>query len=275
MMVSLSKALIQVRRREIGPLIGTLEGLFSLVGPYVVLLVVWEGVRWILRPDPRFLPDVADVVRAIGRILENGILIDYLSRSLMRIGLAALFTVPVAILVGIGIGLSGAIARFLLPFIRFFNSIPAIAWLPLFIIWLGFNDRTIILDASYGLFFPVAFNTIVGVQTVPRVFRDAILTMGGSWGHLIRDVILPGALPAILTGVRTGFAYAWRGLIAAEMIVATNGLGYLIFQAQTMVLADRIIAGMILIGLTWSILDYFILQPLEEATVMRWGLMQR
>lgn len=252
-----------------------LEAIVYNVGPYFLLLLVWEGVRVFLQPDPRFVPDVREVIGELIYILKNGILVDYLSRSLLRIALAAGVAIPIGILIGFGIGLNEAIANTMLPLIRFFNSIPAIAWLPLFIIWLGFKDQTIILDASYGLFFPVVFNTIVGVQTVPRVFRDAVRTLGGSWWHVVTDVILPGSLPAVLIGIRTGFAYAWRGLIAAEMIVAANGLGYLIFKAQSMILADRIIAGMILIGLTWSFLDYFLLQPLEEGTIRRWGLVQR
>jgi len=252
-----------------------LEAVFYNVGPYILLLLVWEGARLFLRPSPRLLPDIGEVINELLHILTNGILIDYLSRSLIRIWWAACIAIPLGILIGFGIGLNAIVANTMLPLIRFLNSIPAIAWLPLFIIWLGFKDQTIILDASYGLFFPVLFNTIVGVQTVPRVFRDAVRTLGGSWWHVVFDVILPGSLPAVLAGIRTGFGYAWRGLIAAEMIVAANGLGYLIFKAQSMVLADRIIAGMILIGLTWSFLDYFILQPLEEATIRRWGLVQR
>mgnify|MGYP000019106711 CR=1 FL=1 len=273
--ISLAEAIRKARRGE-GDIATPVVGfLVYNVGPYIALLMIWEGVRILFRPDPRFLPDVWRVAAQLMDLLKNGILIDYLSRSLVRISLAAGLAIPVGVLIGLGIGLNATIASFLLPIIRFFNSIPAIAWLPLFIIWLGFKDQTIILDASYGLFFPVVFNTIVGVQTVPKVFRDAVRTMGGTWWHIVADVVLPGALPAVLTGIRTGFAYAWRGLIAAEMIVAANGLGYLIFKAQSMLLADRIIAGMILIGVTWAFLDYFILQPLEEATVRRWGLMQR
>lgn len=272
--ISLAQMARFVKRAE-GRTAGILEALIYNVGPYVLLLMLWEGARVLFRPNPRFLPDIADVAGELIAILKNGILVDYLSRSMLRIGAAAGIAIPLGILIGFGIGLNKTIAAMVLPPIRFFNSIPAIAWLPLFIIWLGFKDSTIILDASYGLFFPVIFNTIVGIQTVPRVFRDAVRTLGGSWWHIVIDVLLPGALPAILTGIRTGFAYAWRGLIAAEMIVAANGLGYLIFKAQSMLLGDRIIAGMILIGLTWSFVDYFILQPLEEVTIRRWGLVQR
>ena len=91
----------------------------------------------------------------------------------------------------------------------------------------------------------------------------------------VRDVLLPGALPNIATGLRLGLAYGWRALIAAEMLVGAHGLGFMIFSAQNFHLTARIMLGMAIIGGLWVLLDYFVLRPLEEATIARWGLVQR
>lgn len=256
-------------------LLRTVEDLLFTVGPFAFLVALWALLHVTLKPDPRHLPYVGSVIQALARILENGILVSFLQNSLRRILIACFVAIPSSILVGVLIAQMRRVADLLLPVIRFFNSIPPIAWLPMFIIWMGFNEKTIVLNACYGLFFPIVFNTITGVRTVPVVYKNAVLTLGGTWRHVLFDVVLPGALPGILTGVRTGLAYAWRALIAAEMIVAAPGLGYLIFQAQTMVLTDRIIAGMILIGVTWTFVEYFFFRPFEDATVARWGLLHR
>ena len=116
---------------------------------------------------------------------------------------------------------------------------------------------------------------MLGVRTVPRLYRYAVLTLGGNWRQVVFQVLLPGAIPYIVGGVRLGIAYGWRALIAAEIVVGTGGLGYLIFKAETFHLTARIIAGMIVIGVLWYATDYFFLRPLEEATIERWGLVYR
>ena len=125
------------------------------------------------------------------------------------------------------------------------------------------------------MLFPVIFNGLLGVRRVPRIYINAIRTLGASQWRIVRDVILPGALPNIATGMRLGLAYGWRALIAAEMLVGAHGLGFMIFSAQNFHLTARIMLGMAIIGLLWLLLDYFLLRPLEEATIARWGLVQR
>ena len=115
----------------------------------------------------------------------------------------------------------------------------------------------------------------IGVRTVPQVFRSAVLTMGGSWPRIVFDVIIPGAAPSVIGGIRLGFAYGWRALIASEMILSVGGVGFMIFQARASNLTDRLLAGMLIIGVLWALMDYFFLQPLEEGTIRRWGLVQR
>jgi NitT/TauT family transport system permease protein/taurine transport system permease protein len=159
--------------------------------------------------------------------------------------------------------------------LNFFQSVSGIAWLPLLLIWFGFGERTILVAVNYTVLFPVIFNALLGVRSVPPIYVNALRTLGASRWRIVRDVLVPGALPNIAMGVRLGLAYGWRALIAAEMLVGANGLGFMIFNAQAFHLTARIMLGMGIIGALWLALDYFLLRPLEEATIARWGMVQR
>lgn len=245
------------------------------LGPYLFLVVLWETARFVLNASPAIMPSVWSAVEAIGRVISNGILPDYIFHSLYRIAVAAALSITIGVSLGLAIGLNTLMADFFSPLLRYFNSLSGIVWLPLFLIWFGFNDKTVITTISYTLLFPVVFNTVIGVRTIPRVFRNVVLTMGGSWRDIVLGVILPGALPNVIAGIRMGFAYGWRALIASEMILSVGGVGFMIFKARAGNLTDRLLAGMLIIGVLWSLIDYFVLQPLEEGTIRRWGLIQR
>jgi len=176
---------------------------------------------------------------------------------------------------GLLLGMSRRAAEFFYPLLNFFQSVSGIAWLPLMLVWFGFGERTILVAVNYTVLFPVIFNALLGVKSVPRIYVDALRTLGASRWRIVRDVVLPGALPNIVTGLRLGLAYGWRALIAAEMLVGAHGLGFMIFSAQNFHLTARIMLGMAIIGGLWVLLDYFVLRPLEEATIARWGLVQR
>jgi NitT/TauT family transport system permease protein/taurine transport system permease protein len=171
--------------------------------------------------------------------------------------------------------MSRRLAELAYPILNFFQSVSGIAWLPLMLVWFGFGERTILVAVNYTVIFPVALNALLGVRSVPRIYVNGLRTLGASRWRITRDVILPGALPSIATGMRLGLAYGWRALIAAEMLVGAHGLGFMIFSAQNFHLTARIMLGMTVIGALWLVLDYFVLRPLEQATIERWGLIQR
>jgi NitT/TauT family transport system permease protein/taurine transport system permease protein len=105
--------------------------------------------------------------------------------------------------------------------------------------------------------------------------RNAAASLGANGWTLLTQVILPGALPNIVTGIRTGLGFAWRGLIAAEMIATNVGLGYMLFLARDFYKTEVIVLGMIIIGLIWLAIDRLILAPVERATIERWGMVRR
>ena len=222
-----------------------------------------------------YLPPPTAVLAACAELTAKGILPLYVGESLRRILTAGLVALVVAVPLGLVLGMSRRVADFLFPLLNFFQSVSGVAWLPLMLVWFGFSERTIVVAVNYTVIFPVMFNALLGVRSVPRIYVDALRTLGAPRWRIVRDVLLPGALPNIATGMRLGLAYGWRALIAAEMLVGAHGLGFMIFSAQSFHLTARIMLGMAVIGILWVLLDYFVLRPIEEATIARWGLIQR
>jgi taurine transport system permease protein len=239
------------------------------------MLAAWSVAAATLPVPAYFLPPPLAVLTSGTELMAKGILPTYVTESVRRIVVAAGLALLVGVPAGLVLGLSRRVADLVYPLLNFFQSVSGIAWLPLMLVWFGFGERTILVAVNYTVLFPVIFNAMLGVRSVPRIYVNALRTLGGSRWRIVRDVLLPGALPSIATGMRLGVAYGWRALIAAEMLVGANGLGFMIFNAQNFHLTARIMLGMAIIGLLWVLLDYFVLRPLEEATIARWGLIQR
>jgi len=251
----------------------------ELVAMWILLLTgalgAWSVAAATLPVPEYVLPPPTAVLAALADLAVKGMLPAYVMESLRRILLAALLGLAVAVPVGVVLGISGRVAALATPLLSFFQSVSGIAWLPLLLVWFGFGERTILVAVNYTVLFPVVFNALLGVRSVPRIYVNALRTLGASRWRIIRDVLVPGALPNIATGMRLGLAYGWRALIAAEMLVGANGLGFMIFSAQAFHLTARIMLGMAIIGFLWVVVDYFFLRPLEEATIARWGIVQR
>ncbi len=171
--------------------------------------------------------------------------------------------------------LNGAARRALWPILLFFQAIGDIAWLPLLLIWFGFGIGTMTFVIVYTVIFPVVFNTAQGVRSIPPELVRAAQSLGAPRWRILTEVILPGALPNIMTGLRNGLGYGWRALIAAEIIVGTSGIGFLMFDARRAGSAVEIVLGMIVLGLLWYVVDAWVLAPIERATGQRWGLVTR
>lgn len=234
------------------------------------------GVAAATLPLPDYyLPPPTAVLATLGDLIAKGILPTYIAESLRRILQAAVLGLAVGVPAGLLLGMSRRAAEFCYPLLNFFQSVSGIAWLPLMLVWFGFGELTILVAVNYTVLFPVIFNALLGVRSVPPLYVNALRTLGASRWRIARDVLVPGALPSIVTGMRLGLAYGWRALIAAEMLVGAHGLGFMIFNAQNFHLTARIMLGMGIIGALWVVLDYFLLRPLEEATIARWGIVQR
>ena len=247
---------------------GSLRGLM----PFAVLVLAWAAVTRAGLVAEIFLPRPEEVLRTGWEMARDGSLWTNIVASLGRVALGLVVSVPLAVGAGVAVGLSRRLAAVLEPVAGFFNSLSGIAWLPLAVTWFGLGWASVTFIMVNTVFFLVFFNTLVGVRTVPRVFEHAVRTLGGSRRHLIFQVLVPGAMPSIVAGIRMSIGFGWRALIAAEMIATSTGLGFLIFNAQNFHQTDTILVGIITIGLIWLATDRLLLQPLERWTVERWGM---
>ncbi|MCL4465789.1 MAG: ABC transporter permease [Chloroflexi bacterium] len=248
---------------------------FRVTLPFICLLVVWQ-VGVILSGLPEyFFPSPATVAGSTVLLVERGILPSYIADSMARFALGVFLGVALAVPTGVAMTLSRRLSEALMPIVNFFHSIVEMAWIPLFVLWFGYGFKTILLSITYVVFFPVLYNTLLGVRTIPKATINAVLVLGAKPKDVILEVLLPGALPNIATGVRLGAGYAFRALIAAEMIAAQSGLGFMIFEARQNQLTHRTIVGMIVMGILWLAIERLYLRPLERVTIERWGMLRR
>jgi NitT/TauT family transport system permease protein/taurine transport system permease protein len=168
---------------------------------------------------------------------------------------------------------AGSAASLMLsPLLKFLFAVVEVAWIPIFVVWFGYGVKTIVLALVYVVVFPVLYNTLLGVRTAPQILVNAVRSLGGSAWQVLRLVILPSALPGIITGLRVGAGFAFRGLVFAEIVAAKSGIGYLIFEGTEGHQTARTVVGMVIMGLLWLAIDQFYLRPIERATIQRWGL---
>jgi NitT/TauT family transport system permease protein len=201
------------------------------------------------------LPSPAAIVIKWGEWLASGELLVDVAGSMGRVAGGFLLGAGLALPLGLFMGASPRIYEYFNPIIQVLRPIPPIAWIPMSILWFGLGNPPAIFLISLGAFFPVLMNTIAGVQNVDSIFLRASLNLGAGKGVMFRRVILPAATPYILAGVRIGIGTAFIVVIVSEMIAVNNGLGYRILEAREFMWSDKIIAGMITIGLLGLAID--------------------
>lgn len=243
--------------------------------PFAVILLAWLIAPHVLDYPEYLLPSVENV---LDRFVESTLdlsLPTYVAQSLLRLALGLIIGNAIAIPLAIAIALNRYVSDLLLPVLAFLQSIAGIAWIPLAIIWFGIGNGAVVFVVANMIFFSMLYNTIVGVRSIPIAIRRAVLSHGGTGMQMLTEVIIPGALVQIILGLRTSVALGWRALVASEMLAGTGGLGYMTLEAVQWYKTDTVIMGMLVIAGLWLIIDRLIFLPLEKATVVRWGIIQR
>ena len=243
--------------------------------PFLALIALWWGIKDGLGVSDTLLASPPRVWDAFVWLVTHGVLAEYASTSLKMIGIAALLSFTLGVPLGFLVGTNRYAAHALEGTLRFLQGISGIAWLPLAILWFGFTHTTSLVIVIYTLIVPIVFNTMTGVRAIPENYILALRSLGASRWRIVTDVYFPGALPGIVLGLRLGMGYGWRALIAAEMLVRQGGLGDLIFGARTFNQIDRIMVGMIVIGVLYIVVDRLLVQPVESMTLARWGVLRR
>lgn len=237
----------------------------SLVVP-LALLLAWEGIARAGWVTPLILPSPSQVAVRwwayllpfepfdpaagswLGWALSGELPQDALT-SLMRIAGGFAIGAGLALPLGLVMGARPLAYQLLNPVLQLLRPIPPIAYIPLAILWFGLGNPPAFFLISLGAFFPVLMNTIAGVRSVDAIYLRAARNLGAGEWTLFRRVMVPAAMPYILTGVRVGIGVAFIVVIVAEMIAVNSGLGYRILEAREYFWSDKVIAGMVTIGL--------------------------
>jgi NitT/TauT family transport system permease protein len=219
------------------------------------LAIAWEACARARLVSPIVLPAPSAVAAKWVEWLASGELVHDAASSLFRVVLGFLVGSVLALPIGLAMGayprayeLGNAVVQILRP-------IPPIAFIPLAILWFGLGNPPAVFLIALGAFFPVLMNTIAGVRQVDGIYLRAAQNLGAGQGVLFRRVIVPAAMPFILTGLRIGIGTAFIVVIVSEMIAVNDGLGYRILEAREFMWSDKIIAGMLTIGLLGLAID--------------------
>ena len=229
------------------------------IGTLAVLLTVWWAVAALQLISPLFLPPPQQVLANCSPCRAAGI---YGRHAVAASGsqpdahlLALLAAVLIGIPVGIAMGLSPTVRGILDPIIELYRPVPPLAYLPLMVIWFGIGETSKILLIYLAIFAPVAMSALAGVKSAQQVRIRAAQSLGASRAQVLWFVILPGALPEILTGLRIGLGVGWSTLVAAELIAATRGLGFMVQSAGEFLATDVVLAGIAVIAIIAFLLE--------------------
>ncbi len=241
----------------------------------VLLALIWELLaRW--QDNELLLPGAMQTARAFVAGIVSGELPGYIAASLtVLLQGYALGVVGALVLTSLALG--SRLGRDLLETLTaMFNPLPAIALLPLALLWFGLGRASLIVVLVHSVMWPLALNTYAGFGSVPDTLRMAGRNYGLSGMHLVLLIMIPAALPAILAGLKIGWAFAWRTLIAAELVFGSTsgkgGLGWYIFQSRNELYTDKVFAGLAAVIVIGLLVESLVFQTLERLTVRRWGM---
>ncbi len=234
---------------SIGKLAGkrVINRVFYFLG-FLILLSSWFILSEIIN-NSTFLPSPVLVGKTMLLFMMTGKIFRHILESLLRVLVGYSLGSVVAIGLGILMGLSNTINDVCEPFVELFRPVPPYAYISIALLWFGIGFMGKVFIIFVATFFVVLINTVMGVVEIDKKFIEAAKTLGGRKYFILRKVVIPASLPSILVGLRLGFGTAWLSLIAAEMVAASSGLGFLISDAREFVQTDVVIMGMVIIGL--------------------------
>jgi NitT/TauT family transport system permease protein len=242
--------------------------------PFVVVGLIWEITAHLDVFPHKLFPPLEEVAAAFVRLTAAGILPHHVFDTLLRLLAGFVLAALAGVAIGFAMGRSRRAEDIFLPLISIAAPIPGLAYAPLFLLWFGLGTAPVVLLVGFVSAFPIIFNTWTGVKAVKEIWVRSAQAMGADSRRLFRHVMLPGALPYVLTGLRLGLAQAWRILVGVEMLAAVPwGLGWMIFGAREFLNTDVMLAGVAVIAIIGLALEKLVFQQLENYTVVRWGMM--
>lgn len=221
------------------------------------------------------LPTLPTVARTLVRMLADGTMLWHTLSTLARMLLGFVLAVAIGLPLGVLMARVRAAENFFLPLVSALMPIPSLAWVPVFILWFGLGNMVAVLIVLYAAMFPMILNAWSGVRSVNQLWLRAAGAMGADGSAMFWKVILPGASPFIITGLRQAFLRSWIAVVGAEMIASSDwGLGWVIYDAKEFLNADVMLASLAVIGCIGFAFEKLVFGSLERATIQRWGMVQ-
>lgn len=253
-------------------------GGLRFISPILIVLALWEFSARTGLVNAVLLPPPSAIFRNMGRLFQsdtglwNSPLVGHIEISLMRLlagyGMAAVLCTALGLLMGI----NRRIYAFFDPIVTVIMPIPSLAWVPIVILWLGMSNATIIFVVFLTAMFPIIYNSAAGVRSISKKHLWAAELMGASRRKIFFKVLLPGAMPYVITGHILAVSLAWRALVGAEMLAGAGlGLGYMIFDARTFMDTETVYAGIMVIAVLGLLIEKGVFRPLQRFTIERWG----
>jgi len=239
---------------------------------YVALIVVWQVVAMIdLWPNTIF-PSPLQVAEDLAYGVSDGSLFYGIASSMWRLIVGLFIAITVGVVLGIFMARIEVVNQTIGSLVLGLQSIPSIAWVPLAILWFGLTDAGIIFVTAIGAIFAVTLNTYTGVKNIDPNYIAAARNMGAKGSQLITSVLIPAAFPYMISGFKQGWAFAWRGVIGAELLFSFLGLGFLLNVGRQLNDVSQVISIMIVIMGIGMLIDGIVFKRIENKVMFRWGL---
>ncbi len=241
------------------------------LAPVVAVAATWEILARVLNLNPNIFPGVVRVMDTWWELARSGILWKHVLLTLYRLAAGLVLACAAGLVVGTLMGISRGAERFFLPLAGLLLPVPALAWLPVLVLWLGLGNRSTIALAAFTSALPMMLNVWSGIRQCPEVLLRAAAVMGSRGLDRFFRVLLPAALPSVMTGLRLALGQSWRAVVAGEMIGTTDfGLGLAIFLAREFLRADIMLASLATIAVLGLLMERG-MREVENRTVRRWG----
>ena len=242
------------------------------IGFYALIVIAWQGLDsadiW---PDNIF-PSPFEVVEDLAYGIADASLFFGIGTSLLRLVIGLAIAIAGGLVLGIFMARVETVNQTIGSLVLGLQSIPSVAWVPLAILWFGLTDAGIIFVTAIGAIFAVTINTYTGVKNINPSYIEAARNMGAKEGQLVTSILIPAAFPYIISGFKQGWAFAWRGVIGAELLFSFLGLGFLLNVGRQLNDVSQVIAIMLVIMGIGIIAEGLVFKKIEDKVMTRWGL---
>ena len=236
------------------------------------LIAIWVGLYAAKIWSPMIFPSPSDTWQALSDGIQQGSIQAAIVASLRRVVIGYVISFVLGMAVGIAMARWKSVQQILSPLVLGMQTLPSICWLPLALLWFGLNEKAVIAVVILGSTFSITEAAYAGFTTVPMLYRRAALTMGATSRQLMLRVLIPAAMPSIVTGMKLSWSFAWRSLMAGELLYSDVGLGQLLMRGRDLADMGTVVAIMVVIVAIGLLVNQALFAPVETRLHRRWGV---